>query len=143
MNRITAIVQSMMASPQEVSYTRRDRLCPPLGARPLGPALWYRTLPMMATCMPVMCAGAGWGIRDSGCVMRNGSRGKVLIDVPHPSRIPHPALRNICPEQIVLRRNIVVNVARRVDSTERREVMGLSCAVKDVENLRSPSDRCI
>ncbi len=87
-----------MASSQEVSYTRRDRLCPPLGARPLGPALWYRTLWMMATCMPA-------------------SR------IPRPpSRIPRPPshipLRNICAEKLALRCGIVVHATVGIDPAE-------------------------
>jgi hypothetical protein len=79
-----------MASSQEVSYTRRDRLCPPLGARPLGPALWYRTPWMMATCMPVMFGGK-----------REAGSGKQS---------------NICAEQFTLRRYVIAHPAIRIDS---------------------------
>lgn len=52
MNRITAMVQSIMASSLEVSYTRRDRRVPLLAQPAFGPALCYGTLCKMATSMP-------------------------------------------------------------------------------------------
>src|SRR5690242_20712043 len=109
MNRITAIVQSMMASSQEVSYTRRDRLCPPLGARPLGPALCYATPRKMATCMPVMCA-----VSRQRLVVTNTGGGDAETLIAY----LQPITAHRFTKQLTLRSSVVVHAAAVVDSAE-------------------------